>query len=487
MITPHFNLSQNDNYVIIHIKIPPYQQFGNEDIQIDNNTMIYHSHPYFLSLTFENEIAKNGTEKAEIDRLECKLHIYLPKQNKGEVFPNLEILPLFLTKKKVLSRVEVIDTIQNENEINNDEIIDVKVHHDNLYDNDQIEEIHSIDNNSIHINSTLNDINNTNEKNENYLEPTGYNNDTIVIGADQKIREDKEDEVDLFAPQYGFNDKHSSFFKDLHQSSYEIVMLNNPDQSNKEERRKQRLETEVNTFDKDHYICDTFELENEEEILKRSKFWWNQSNEWTSDEREEFTQLPQIELLVDKSDQVQLFKDLFTILFGYVYDQIIMEDSTVESAWTIASLSSVLSYFDRISDVDDILYSCLRRSLDYPMIRNWDISMKVLKETINVMKSERVVLVKMLLRIHKIFKLDELKHYLNYLYLDEFCVWIQSSDDSIRLQLMNTFEMYYNTIRKENCLLPVQDAEQEYIDYISNLDDNDDLIDCDNEERGYLD
>ena len=38
MITPHFNLTQNEEYVIVHIKIPPYQQFGNEDIQIDNNT-----------------------------------------------------------------------------------------------------------------------------------------------------------------------------------------------------------------------------------------------------------------------------------------------------------------------------------------------------------------------------------------------------------------------------------------------------------------
>ena len=91
--------------------------------------------------------------------------------------------------------------------------------------------------------------------------------------------------------------------------------------------------------------------ETEEEILKRSKFWWKKSNEWTSDEREEFTQLPQIELLVDKSDQVQLFKDLFTILFGYIYDAMIDDDNKIVYTIQIAGQCPALIYNYKEEDI----------------------------------------------------------------------------------------------------------------------------------------
>ncbi|BFU21828.1 SHQ1, putative [Entamoeba histolytica HM-1:IMSS-B] len=481
MITPYFSLTQNNDYVIVHIKIPPYQQFGVEDIQIDNNTMIYHSEPYFLSLTFKNDIAKDGTEKAEIDRLECKLHVYLPKENKGEVFPDLDMLPLFLTKKKILSRVQVLNTspCPEEEKTEHEVIKEITPEEQELIDKVQrLEKLRQ-----------ENEIKkNPNEKTRKEERLDFISRDDLILGEDQQIRDETEDIVNIFAPKYGFNGSHSEFFKDLQQNSFEIVMLRNPDQTDSKGRRKQRIDDELNSFDKDRYICDTFEWDNEEEVLKNNSFWWKEDGDWTDEERNEFGALDKIEVLVNNEEVIQIYKDLFGIVYGYLYDQIVMGESTVESGWTIATLSPVMSYFDRIDDIVDLIETCIRRSLIYPVVRNWELSMKTLEETIEVFKKRRVVLMKILLRIHQIYKLDELKHYMNYLFFDEYCNWIQSADDQIRHQFVVRIEEIKGKICKENIGLPLQDAEQEYIDYISSLPDDDGIMsEEENEMRGYID
>ncbi|KAL7715651.1 CS domain-containing protein [Entamoeba marina] len=472
MITPHFNLSQTEKYVVVHIKIPPYQQFGNEDVQIHDNTMVYHSNPYFLSLTFNNDIAKDGSEKAEIDRLECRLRVYLPKANEGEVFPDLDMLPLFLTKKKVLHKVEVLDTQVNDDYKPTDTVLEQT--------------------NEQHLDF---DIPNITEQHEKLDFPS---KNTLIIGEDQVIRDDVEEKPNLFQPQYGFNNSHSDFFKDLQQSSFEIVMLRNPDTTDESVRYRQRVDDENTSFDKDHYICDTFEWEGEEDVLNNQQYWWRQENDWTNEEREEITQIPKLEVLVEASEETQLYKDLFGIIFAYIYDQIIMGETNVESAWSIATLSPVLSYFERIGDVKELMKVCVRRSLIYPMVRNYDLSLKVLQETIEVFKGRRVNLLKMLLRIRRIFKLDELKHYMCYLYFDEYCIWIQNAPDVVRYRLVDGFTMYLEEITKDTINLPLRESEQEYIDFIQSNYNPEDIDDETNEQfntehdnqnfkRGYLD
>ena len=475
MITPYFNLNQTPQYVIVHIKIPPYQQFGDDDIEINNNTMIYHSHPYFLSLTFNNDIANDGSEKAEIDREKCELRVFLPKMNVGEVFPDLDMLPLFLTKPKTLSQIEVVSTKQNA------DYIPEEVHPEmNNNSSGLIQEVNVT--NKMHESTT-----NTNEKKPTYggvLEFNGSND--LLVGEEQHIRSEEKSDMGLYTIHYGFNNQHEGFFKDLQQSSKEIVMLDDPDHCEINERRKQRIEEEKKAFDKDHYIADTFELENEEEIMNKIEYWWSKNeSEWMNDERDEFVQIPKLEVITTKIEEAQLYRDLFTIIYGYVYDQLVMGDSTVETSWVIATLSPVLSYFDYIDDDRLLIQTLIRRTMIYPLIRNYDICIKALKETVNVMKGKRVVLMRMLLRIHRLFKYDDMKHYLCYLFFDEFCVFIQNGDDAVRNSVIDQYDQIIDSIEKDELLLPLRDAEQEYIDYIKNLDDMSE--ENDDGEKGYLD
>ncbi|ELP90509.1 hypothetical protein EIN_018680 [Entamoeba invadens IP1] len=467
MITPFFNLTQNDDFVIVHITIPSYQQFGNGDVAINGNQMVYHSHPYFLSLTFNNEIAKDGSEKAEIDRLDCKLHVYIPKATKGEVFPDLDVLPLFLTKKKVLSRVEVtgkntdFETLQNESEKTQETFggQEEMLRNFTAEDLQKMKEIEA---------KRAEKIEKT-EKEEPHEKLDFFDRNDLILGEDQIIRE-RDESIKMTIGKYGFNSSHSGVFIDLNQSAAEIVMVNNPETATQYDRHNQRVEDENKNFDRDRYISDTFEWEYMDDVMGNNSFVWK-TTEWMDEEKDEANKTPHLDVAVEDGEQKQLFRDLFQIVFGFVYDQIVMGDTTVESAWTIATLAPVLSYLDEIETAHEVVSACVRRGVTYPLVRNYDLAKKAIEETLSIFEGGKSTLVRMVLRIHRIFKLDELKHYLCFIFLDEFTVWAPKSSDDIRFEVTKELRNAFDTITKDGLGLPLLEAEQVYIDYMNSMDE----------------
>ena len=93
-----------------------------------------------------------------------------------------------------------------------------------------------------------------------------------------------------------------------------------------------------------------------------------------------------ITLGTHKKCKVKLEKDkilstslgLLDILFAYCYDFRTTEwEHSSESAWTISTLCATLSCGERYTNIEECVVTCVRRSLCYPLYRNWKLSLVV--------------------------------------------------------------------------------------------------------------
>ena len=48
MITPKFTLRQDDNFVIVDMKVPGHVRLGEDDVWMEGRQFKFHAHPYFM-------------------------------------------------------------------------------------------------------------------------------------------------------------------------------------------------------------------------------------------------------------------------------------------------------------------------------------------------------------------------------------------------------------------------------------------------------
>ena len=129
MITPKFEIEQNDDFLLIKIYTPHIKLSMIEYI-ISEKTFRFYVKPYFLRLTFEQEISEetinDGDDESESEeKLENlkynsdtgSIEIKIKKKNKSEFFTNLNMLTMLMsTKKEELKKKPLIEMIDNEEE-----------------------------------------------------------------------------------------------------------------------------------------------------------------------------------------------------------------------------------------------------------------------------------------------------------------------------------------------------------------------------------
>lgn len=69
------------------------------DYYIDGYEFRFHVAPYFLRLTFEQELSEDGSESAQYDIATGVFDLKLPKKIKGELFTGLELQNALLSRK----------------------------------------------------------------------------------------------------------------------------------------------------------------------------------------------------------------------------------------------------------------------------------------------------------------------------------------------------------------------------------------------------
>jgi protein SHQ1 len=113
MITPLFEVSQDDKYVVLEIRVP-YMKASTFDYYIIGAEFKFFAKPYFLRLTFPHPLdEEGGHERLAYDISNGILTVHLPKATPGQFFENLGMITQLLAKKKpVISTapVQIVST-----------------------------------------------------------------------------------------------------------------------------------------------------------------------------------------------------------------------------------------------------------------------------------------------------------------------------------------------------------------------------------------
>lgn len=140
--------------------------------------------------------------------------------------------------------------------------------------------------------------------------------------------------------------------KKYFQNEYVLAVdLEDPDH-NKNNRTELRIANENSKFDDDHYLADFFDNDDmiESLILKYEPEYSNiesDSIEYTDEEVDALKNLPKKKYLLDCEQKFYAYSGLVDILFAYCYNERVnCGESNVESGWTIAKISSTLSWLD---------------------------------------------------------------------------------------------------------------------------------------------
>jgi len=137
---------------------------------------------------------------------------------------------------------------------------------------------------------------------------------------------------------------------------------------------------------------------------------------------------------------------LITLLFAHAYDKrTTLDDPTPESAWTICTLVPVFSALDpppymsivpdvksapkvAVSDAEVIsaLTTSYRRSLAFPLYRSFQLAEECRKDVAGAMLGGKRMIARCLLEMKRILEHHEAYYVYSKIWLEDFCVWIQT-------------------------------------------------------------
>ncbi|XP_043252297.1 protein SHQ1 homolog isoform X1 [Colletes gigas] len=453
MLTPRFKITQTDTEVLILIQAP-YANVKDTEVYVDGTDFRFYSTPYYLRLKLPGQIEENDHSFGSYDCEKGNFDLQFSKVTKGEYFENLDMITTLLAppKKKKNMLTSNIEVIGNPSA------------------------------NSEDINETLNEHNSTDDKNtdgdEWYIH---QNNPTETISLLSNF------------PKYGFANKISGALVAFESAWIkEIIDLPMPDTTPQSKRKCLREKCELSDFNEEHYLADLMQpeyikpyisFEAEWDTLEKSTVSLNET------EVDLLKELPNKEYLLNNEEIHRLLLSLVDILFGSCYNhRTTLGENTVESSWTIAKLSSTLSWFEDFSDSKEVIKACFRRSLCYPLYRNWDLSVKVLEDVTKVIKLGKKYIIKRFCEIHSLFNNScEPRYILNQLYIKDYLVWLQQIHETLieSLELLitdiqpNKEEMGFDLVELEQAAysitedLIIENSVHDMVDQMDELTVND--------------
>lgn len=371
MLTPNFELDQTDDYLIIKIKAR-FANVNETEIDVNGTQITFYSSPYYLRLHLPGEVEETDSSSGSYDWDSYVFTFQLNKVNPGEHFPDLNLINKFLTPRTTNHTINPSIEILNESSScdNDGDESDI--------DCDFLQELPVLEDNTISM-------------------------------------------------KYGFANQTQNAFKSFNGEFFEIIEIQNPDGLNFEERKSLQETKELADFCDDHYLADLMmepdELQN---ILSYKPFWLNSTFALNDSHQNTLKSFGNKEYLLSKDDKKSALLSLVDIVYAYCYSlRTNLGEENAESPWLINKLSSTLSWFRNFDTFDEVVISCIRRSICYPLFRRWDLSMCVLSDVRKIFENGCVCLLTCLLDIHKMFNSSEPRYVLNQLYIKDYCIWIQ--------------------------------------------------------------
>jgi protein SHQ1 len=136
------------------------------------------------------------------------------------------------------------------------------------------------------------------------------------------------------------------------------------------------------------------------------------------------------------SNIVREWLRLVDVLYAYAYDVRTTDgEHTCESAWTICSIASTLSWLDSFTNIAELQASLYHRALAYPLHRHFDLCERVWQDVTVILNSGKVCVVKCLVEVKRILDTSDSRYLLNTVVVDDLLVWFQQSFDAHRESL----------------------------------------------------
>lgn len=166
------------------------------------------------------------------------------------------------------------------------------------------------------------------------------------------------------------------------------------------------------------------------------------------------------EYIMNEKEKDAAFYGLLDCLLAFLCDWRVTEfESNCESHWTVTKLSATLSAFVNFEDLKEMQTSFCRRSLIFPVVRNFDLSLKVIEDLKACMFIGKKMLLKLLLLIRQLFSSSNPKYLLNNVFIDDYCIFVQQLEDKyIREKLA---ELSHTKVYYEDLGFPDIDDEEE--------------------------
>lgn len=258
----------------------------------------------------------------------------------------------------------------------------------------------------------------------------------LLIGAKPAVNRSMLLEEGMESCCYGFAMKGNKPFSSVAQEFSDIFDID-PTLTPLKGRRVSKLIMEQSKFKGSHYLAD---LHDEEKtvlnIIEQTSPWKELKHDdidCSVEEENFFKNHPKTisENALTPLEQTYCLNGLIDILFAYCYDQrTTYFEGTCESSWTISKLAATLCCFYAFQNARDVIISAFRRSLIYPLYRNFALCETVFEDLKDILRLKRKFVIKCLLHIYDTF-LNSQRYILNTLYINDYIHYVNFSKEDL--------------------------------------------------------
>jgi len=450
MLTPFFTVDQDDEFVLIDVKIS-HVRFSAQNIEmvVENELFIFSLPPYYLRIRLPFPCIDDERSHAHFDSKEESVKIKIPKLTKGQHFPNLDLTA------KLLARTSNIDSNTEQPRTQKPLIEEIDVNN-NVSDNRVPEVLDEGEQFNWEISQT-------------------EHKDQLVDG-----------DVTLTNIRYGFNNQYETIVGVSMSNGNDINEMGDPETTPTNDRIIERLIKENIKFDPEYYAADyileKYPMPDDDKIYKPLLEWKSPSTksfmswykkqqelpeserqqimpiEFSKDEQEKMIQLPRKSYLIEDAYKPQLFILILSLLFSYQYDLRENEgEHTIESAWTVGKLTPQIVFLDSQIVVDNqdnliraALITSIRRALSYPYHRNFNLCIKALDDVYYNLRGGKRIVLKSLLAVKELFRYHDVYYVYDKIWMEDLCTWLISDEvtEGMIRNLAHDMRKVYTQLKK---------------------------------------
>jgi protein SHQ1 len=465
-VTPRFTLTQSDEFVMAKVHVP-YVRVSSTELRIGDCELMLWCRPYLLKLRFPHALVEDERARAVYDVNDSNgtLTVYMPKAEPGLFFEGLNMTAALLQRSlppKMVARLEKGPealSAEDDGELGSDDFGDEPV-----ADAGEAEAEHTFGAAApARVRPLIEEI-------ESLAISSSFEDDAPAPPAAAAAPALSEAELELVkGPAYGFARATRGFFARLGHSDDAVLSmlteLPTPDKTPSRARAALRRRAEETAFDGERYAADTLCAADADMVVGAARTyiapWMTRQAQlagpgeqvWTEDEMSEMLALPRnlreahiaLGVRLGGAREWQIACALLDVLLARCYDDRLTQgEPNVESAWTVCTLSPTLSWLHSYAAPEMLdgearkamaraaVVAVARRICCFPFLRSWDMVRRAMGDVLGMLlcAAPRFAIVRNLLALRRVIKVDESRYLLNKLYLDDYAVWAQGSGDA---------------------------------------------------------